>query len=262
MRSGELAKITGVTVRALRHYHQVGVLDEPPRSHNGYRRYGVREVIRVLRIKRLAALGIPLERMPSLLDGPGDDGADVLDRLDAELAAEIDRLTRRRRLIAQVRAEGAPLDSPPEIARFLALAADAYPSPELAAFDRDQSILLAHLMGDSAMSGMQRLYERLSAPDVFPALISLNVRFVVLDAATPTEELTALVEDFLTVLDSVTGDVPDTGPGAVPPLLQEYASLLDTYCAAVLNPVQQRAIVMISERFGASRADGRAVSGP
>jgi len=263
VRSGELARITGVTVRALRHYHQVGVLDEPPRSHNGYRRYGVQDVIRVLRIKRLAALGVSLERMPSLLDDPGDDGADVLDRLDAELAAEIDRLTRRRRLIARVRAEGAPLDSPPEIARFLALTADSYPSPDLAAFDRDQSILLAHLMGDSAMPGIERFYERMSAPDLLPALTSLNVRFLTLDAATSPEALAALVEDCLAVLIPVLRELADTGAGAIPPLVEEYSFLFDAYCATVLNPVQRQAIALLNDRFEASVPElGRAVSGP
>jgi len=259
VRSGELARITGVTVRALRHYHQVGVLAEPPRSHNGYRRYEVQDVIRVLRIKRLAALGVPLERMPSLLDDPGDDGADVLDRLDAALAAEIDRLTRRRHLIAQVRAEGVPLDSPPEIARFLALAADSYPSPDLAAFDRDQSILLAHLMGDSAMPGMKRFYERMSAPDLLPALTSLNVRFLALDATTSPEALTALVEDIHAVLVPVLRELADTDTdaGAIPPLLEEYSFLFDAYCATVLNPVQRQAIALLDDRFEASVSDGR-----
>ncbi|WP_084195160.1 MerR family DNA-binding transcriptional regulator [Streptosporangium amethystogenes] len=37
MNSSELGSLAGVTVRALRHYHQVGVLDEPPRGPNGYR---------------------------------------------------------------------------------------------------------------------------------------------------------------------------------------------------------------------------------
>ncbi len=249
MRSGELARIAGVSVRALRHYHQVGVLDEPPRSSNGYRRYGVQDVIRVLRIKRLAALGVPLERMPSLLDDSGDDGADVLDRIDAELAAEIDRLTRRRRLIAMIRAVGAPPDSPPETARFLALAAGSYPSSELAAFDRDQTILLSHLLGDSGVPGMERFYERLSTPDLLPELISLNLRFTALDPASSPEELAAFAEDFTAAFAPVVQDLTDTVQGAAPHLLKEYSFLLDDYCATILNPAQQQALTLIGSRF-------------
>jgi DNA-binding transcriptional MerR regulator len=32
-----LAAYAGVTVRALRHYHQIGLLPEPERDHSGYR---------------------------------------------------------------------------------------------------------------------------------------------------------------------------------------------------------------------------------
>ena len=83
MRSGELARLAGVTVRALRHYHRVGVLVEPDRGPNGYRAYAVHDLIRVLRIKRLASLGVPLARMAGLLDEPSDDATRLLDDLDA-----------------------------------------------------------------------------------------------------------------------------------------------------------------------------------
>ncbi|EED6225780.1 MerR family DNA-binding transcriptional regulator, partial [Salmonella enterica subsp. enterica serovar Haifa] len=49
MHSNELARLAGVTVRALRHYHQVGILAEPERRSNGYREYDVHDLIRVLR---------------------------------------------------------------------------------------------------------------------------------------------------------------------------------------------------------------------
>ncbi|WP_157963541.1 MerR family transcriptional regulator [Actinocorallia populi] len=246
MRSGELARTAGVTVRALRHYHQVGVLDEPPRTHNGYRRYGVRDLIRVLRIKRMAALGIPLDRMRPLLDDPGHDGAALLDRLDAELAAEIDRLSERRRHIARIRAEGAAPDTPPELARFLARFADAYPSPGLAGFDRDQSVLLAHLADETAMPEVARLYERLSSPDLLPAMVALNVRFDALDAGTAPEDRDAFVDDFTSALAPVVQEIAGAPSG-----LADASDLLGAYSADVLNATQRRALEMISERFAA-----------
>lgn len=36
--TGQLAAYTGVTVRAVRHYHQRGLLAEPARDASGYRR--------------------------------------------------------------------------------------------------------------------------------------------------------------------------------------------------------------------------------
>lgn len=153
MRSGEVARLTGVTVRALRHYHQVGVLDEPERRSNGYREYDVHDVIRVLRIRRLSGIGVPLERMTELLDDNNNDDGDgalpdserLLDELDTELAAQIDRLGKQRQLIARIRELGAAPDVPPELAPFLAMSAASL-SPELARFDREATVLLAHLV--------------------------------------------------------------------------------------------------------------------
>ena len=59
MRSNEVAKLAGVTVRTLRHYHQLGLLSEPPRRANGYRDYSPADVARVLRIKPWPAWAFP-----------------------------------------------------------------------------------------------------------------------------------------------------------------------------------------------------------
>lgn len=50
MRSKEAADFTGVTVRALRHYHALGILPEPARDDNGYREYSVKDAVTALRI--------------------------------------------------------------------------------------------------------------------------------------------------------------------------------------------------------------------
>ncbi len=47
----QLAKYVGVTVRAVRHYHALGLLPEPSRDDSGYRRYGADAVIALTRIK-------------------------------------------------------------------------------------------------------------------------------------------------------------------------------------------------------------------
>ena len=81
MRSKELADLAGVTVRALRHYHQLGLLPEPPRAKNGYREYGAVDLARVLRIKRLSSLGISLQQVAEMLaeeqDSAGRGAADT-----------------------------------------------------------------------------------------------------------------------------------------------------------------------------------------
>jgi DNA-binding transcriptional MerR regulator len=186
MNSGELASIAGVTVRTLRHYHQVGVLPEPVRTANGYRNYGVRDLITLLQVKRLAALGVPLEQIPAALDSADGGHSALLDNLDRELEAQIDRLTAQRALVAQLRSTSAapdlPLDLPPELGPFLAQWARANPSPELAKIDRDQSILLAHLAGAEGMPHLVSMFERMTDPTFLADMARLVGRFEALGA--------------------------------------------------------------------------------
>ena len=55
---GELARLAGVTPKAIRHYHKVGLLREPERSEAGYRLYGAEDLLRLGRVRRLAGLGL------------------------------------------------------------------------------------------------------------------------------------------------------------------------------------------------------------
>ena len=111
----ELADLAGTSLRAVRHYHQVGLLAEPERRSNGYKQYGVTHLVRLLRIKRLVDLGLSLPQIADL--GELDDHpAEALRTLDAELAATIDRLQRARAELRDILDQGAPTDLPPELA--------------------------------------------------------------------------------------------------------------------------------------------------
>lgn len=244
MHSGELARLAGVTVRTLRHYHQVGLLEEPERRSNGYRDYGVQSLVRVLRIKRLAALGIPLERMPALLD-PADsadsaaDSRTLLDQLDLELAEQMDRLAGQRRLIARLREHSAAPDLPPELAPFFAVFATSGLSPELVRADRDQSVLLAHLVGDDAMPVLERFYARLTQPDLVPAVTEIAERFGGLGPGSTDEETTALVEMFVRTFRPVLAELEAAGEHID---LGGSADLFGEYTSGQLNERQLRVI--------------------
>jgi DNA-binding transcriptional MerR regulator len=60
MRIGELAVTVGVTTRAVRHYHHLGLLPEPERRPNGYREYTLRHAVALARIRRPTELGLGL----------------------------------------------------------------------------------------------------------------------------------------------------------------------------------------------------------
>ena len=60
MRIGELARATGTTARALRHYEQAGLISSQ-RAANGYRVYDERAVVRVRNVRHLLAAGLTLD---------------------------------------------------------------------------------------------------------------------------------------------------------------------------------------------------------
>jgi DNA-binding transcriptional MerR regulator len=66
-RVGELAKRTGVSVRALHHYDAIGLLSPSGRSESRYRLYDREDVVRLQEIKSLRQLGFSLEEIRDLL---------------------------------------------------------------------------------------------------------------------------------------------------------------------------------------------------
>lgn len=102
---GQLAERTGVSVRALRHYDEIGLLSPAGRTASGYRLYVAEDVVRLHRVKTLQQLGFSLLEIQGLLDrssiSPQQLVADHLRRLHAHIALEqrlcarLEQLTRR-----------------------------------------------------------------------------------------------------------------------------------------------------------------------
>lgn len=107
----ELAELAGTTVNAIRHYHRVGLLDEPERRYNGYKQYGVRELVCLLRILRLVGLGVPLAKIADVGAG-GQSTWAMLQEQSAGLALCIERLQQARADIAAILRYDAPTDAP------------------------------------------------------------------------------------------------------------------------------------------------------
>ncbi|MCH1881938.1 MerR family transcriptional regulator [Agrococcus sp. ARC_14] len=107
----ELAELAGTTVNTVRHYHRLGLLEVPERRVNGYKQYGVSDLVRLLRIRRLVDLGVPLSQIGEMRDG-GDSTGDALRAVDAELAARIEHLQQARADIVAILEGRAPADSP------------------------------------------------------------------------------------------------------------------------------------------------------
>jgi DNA-binding transcriptional MerR regulator len=119
LRVGELARRTGLTVRTLHHYDEIGLLRPARRSFAvsgaGYRLYGPAEVERLTRIVLLKRLGLSLDEIRSGLDEPALSLARTLELQIVRLREEIDGSTRLlRRLEALAARLGGAADVPAE----------------------------------------------------------------------------------------------------------------------------------------------------
>jgi DNA-binding transcriptional MerR regulator len=114
----QLAAYAGVTVRAVRHYHQIGLLPEPERDASGYRRYGATAVVSLIKIRTLANAGVPLAQVGQMLEADASAFAEAIQRIDRHLRDQIERLETSRKQIAQLAAwDGLAL--PPEVVSYL-----------------------------------------------------------------------------------------------------------------------------------------------
>jgi DNA-binding transcriptional MerR regulator len=106
----ELAVLAQTTVNTIRHYHHLGLLAEPERKDNGYKQYGPEHLVRLLRIRRLVGLNVPLSQIrDDGIDGPST--RETLRQLDAELLGSIHRLQQARSDIADSLGDEAQTDT-------------------------------------------------------------------------------------------------------------------------------------------------------
>src|SRR2546427_12173407 len=104
LKVGELAKRTGLTIRTLHHYDEIGLLKPSLHSESGHRLYTAGDVARLQQIVSLRQLGFSLEEVRGCLDGPGFSPLEVI-RLHAARLRE--RIELQRQLCERVRALGA-----------------------------------------------------------------------------------------------------------------------------------------------------------
>jgi MerR family transcriptional regulator, thiopeptide resistance regulator len=100
---GALAKASGLTVRTLHHWDEIGLLEPAERSGAGHRRYSAEDVQRVYRIVALRGLGLSLEQVAEALEQEGPDlraaVAAHLARVEEELAQARDLRRRLRGIL-------------------------------------------------------------------------------------------------------------------------------------------------------------------
>ncbi|EYB68247.1 hypothetical protein DEIPH_ctg025orf0094 [Deinococcus phoenicis] len=102
LRIGELARRTGLTVRTLRHYDQIGLLTPSGRTEAEHRLYSETDLRTLQQIQSLKAIGLPLGQIRAVLQDPGHDPQRVIAQhirvLEEGLARQRALLERLRRL--------------------------------------------------------------------------------------------------------------------------------------------------------------------
>ncbi|MFD5827329.1 MerR family transcriptional regulator [Lentzea sp. NPDC060358] len=105
---GDAAAFAGTTPRAIRHYHQIGLLREPARGTDGRRRYGHDDMLSLLWIRKMAETGIRLDDMRAAFD-EARDVDESLRLLEESLAAQEAEIRRQRAAVRRLREVGNPL---------------------------------------------------------------------------------------------------------------------------------------------------------
>jgi MerR family transcriptional regulator, thiopeptide resistance regulator len=162
-RIGEVAAATGLTVRTLHHYDEIGLLAASGRSDAGYRLYSDDDVRRLYRIAAFRRLGFALGEIGPLLDRDGGDPRavvrDQLARLDAELAVK--RRLRERLgalLDALDTADGAAPDLFLDAIEGMTMSEQYYTPEQLARLDER-----GRALGEDGMARAQREWAKLIA---------------------------------------------------------------------------------------------------
>lgn len=222
----QLADLAGTTVKTVRHYHDVGLLDLPERAPNGYKQYAVSHLVRLLQVKRLRDLGVPISRIAAL--DAGDSGAAVR-ALDAELEARIDGLTRIREELAVISRHRAPLDVPPGFAPL---------SREMSRTQRELLAIYAAIFDEEAFEAFRRVVADADATDAeFDRL--------------PVDADAAVVEDLAQRMAPVTRRVRAEHPSLVNPVAHSphspdvAAAVMAQALVELYHPAQLRVLARV-----------------
>lgn len=144
VRIGDAASFAGTTPRAIRHYHQIGLLPEPERGSDNRRLYGYDEMIRLLWIRKMADAGIALDDIRDAFADTAPDVAEsdhdgILERLERTLAAQQAELQRQQAAVQRMRTQGSRMGL---LSDFVARRLEGLPEGSLRQADLDNLLVI------------------------------------------------------------------------------------------------------------------------
>ncbi|KFU76918.1 DNA-binding transcriptional regulator, MerR family [Amycolatopsis lurida] len=142
---GQAAAFAGVTVKTVRHYHRLGLIEEPLRDSLGYRRYGSTDVLRLVQVRTLAEAGVPLAEIDTMLGADPHQFATHLAEVKQQLTDRIQDLVARRDMVDRL-AAGNRLLLPDRACALLDRAAHLGFPPDYLAQSRESLVLAKALV--------------------------------------------------------------------------------------------------------------------
>jgi DNA-binding transcriptional MerR regulator len=233
-----LAAYAGVTVRAVRHYHHIGLLPEPERNRSGYRTYDAAAIVRLIRIRTLADAGVPLGRVQELLDADPEEFAEGVQEIDKDLRAEIRRLQRNRKQIAGL-AAGEHLALPQSVVDYIDRLRGLGVDERYIVLERDSWIMVAAQVPHLIESIIAQKHEDLDDPDVV-ALYRLLSRAIDMEADDPAIVEIADIMERLLIRAVESGEVDDGLDDAFVDLLDATAVEASAIAEPLLAILQER----------------------
>jgi DNA-binding transcriptional MerR regulator len=173
---GQLAAYAGVTVKAVRHYHKRGLLEEPPRDSSGYRRYGTEHAVQLVKIRTLAEAGVPLARIKEVLTADPDRFAAAIAEIDGSLQERAEELLRTRERIARLGA-GDRLFVSAEVADYLDQLGDLGVSQRSVQMERDGWILMQSVSPKEAATWIADKRDAIADPEFRAIYLGYDAAF-------------------------------------------------------------------------------------
>lgn len=235
----QLATYAGVTVRAVRHYHHIGLLPEPERNASGYRTYDAAAVVRLIQIRTLTDAGVPLARVQDLLAAEPEEFAAGIRQLDAELRAQIRRLRDNRRRIAAL-AAGDSLALPASVVGYLDRLRALGVDERYLVLERGGWIVIAAQVPHLVDSWIAKKHEELDDPD----MVSLYGLFSEAIDWTPDDPR---IESIADLLERLMLRAVEAGEADAAGLDDPLVELLDATTVEA-SPVARRLLDILHER--------------
>ncbi|MEO6888241.1 MAG: MerR family transcriptional regulator [Ktedonobacteraceae bacterium] len=274
---GEVATLLGISTKTIRYYQQIGLLAAPSRSTSGYRLYSASDLLRLLRIKRLRALGLSLERIKTALAIPAAEKAgaeyalrSILQALEEDLSTQMQALEKQRaairKLLAQERLSTLEQPADPEASLYLDVVLPylepllSQVNPTLLELEKRLDALLGSFNWPEAYKAGYREMMQSSAqfyanyPDLYTLMVELNERFALL-ACVPEDspQVERFVEycvqsDALNILMSTMLQSLEPAPAQLSHTESPFAQVMGELMLSTFSPAQRRAFAELSRK--------------